>query len=680
MKTNKIILSAMMALSLGAVVTSCSDFEEVNTNPLSTGADKIKPYYSLGGSIIGAQQDPNIAERLFVINWAAAARQDGEDGYEVSVGVCSDSYSAESWSYEAKWLTKVNTAVQLAENPQGTLSAHEKEFYPNILQMARIWRVYLMSEICDNFGPVPLDGFQGVNPTFSSEKDVYYWMLSELADAIGKINLSIEPTSDEAKNDPAYGFDAAKWKAYGISMRMRLAMRLSEADPSKAQSEFEAAVAQGQGITTTDGTFRVQEYPEWSDWAGVMSRSWDWQELSATMANLTTNLGGADPVEALKTVVKSTTTTDEEGNEVSLYESHKKDAATYLGVKLDKHFEATSDNPTQQYFFDGLPTRVDPRALVYFFLPGDYNNRNKSGVVSAFTNSDGRSPQEQICFNTGSDGTSEEEVARVDATYAWNGLPAGWYNDDLISTNGIVKGSQTCGNRGYSGTYPALADDYRDSNNQRVFFGPWETYFLLAEAAERGWNVGTTGEAAYYNGIKASFEYNGLGDLYDAYIASEDYNRVGTSVKWSHTTEPTATEMKYIDGYTKAEMTTTYNYPNPNNILYAGKKLNDHLTKIITQAYIANTPWLPLENWSNHRRLGLPFFEIPAVSSSLTYMPAWTRTSCQGAQKTDYFYQRMTYPSSLQSSDAAGYRQAVSLLKGNSDSSLTPLWWAIGGH
>ncbi len=679
MKTNKTILSAMMALALGAVVTSCSDFEEVNTDPLSTGADKIKPYYSLGASIIGAQQDPNIAERLFVINWAAAARQDGEDGYDVSVGRCSDSFSGESWTYEARWLTRVNTAVQLAEDPQGTLTAHEKEFYPNVLQMARIWRVYLMSELTDNFGPVPLDGFQGVNPTFSSEKDVYYWMLEELADAVGKINLTVEPTSDEAKNDPAYGFDAAKWKAYGISMRMRLAMRLSEADPAKAQSEFEAAVAQGQGITTTDGTFRVQEYPGWDDWTGVMSRSWDWQELSATMANLTTNLGGADPREALKTVVKSTTATDEDGNDVGRYDARMKDAGTYLGVKLEDHWENTTDNPTQQYFFDALPTKVDPRALVYYFLPGDYTNRTKSGVVSAFTNEDGRSPQVQICYKAEDDG-SETELARVDATFAWNGLTAGWTKDDKTTTNGIVNGSQTCGNRGYSGTYPALADDYRDSNNQRVFFGPWETYFLLAEAAVRGWNVNTTGEAAYYAGIKASFEYNGLADLYDAYIASNDYNRVGTSVNWNHTTEPTTTQMTFVDGYTKKTDTTPYEYPNANNILYAGHKLNDHLTKIITQAYIANTPWLPLENWSNHRRLGLPFFEIPAASASLTYMPNWTTKSHEGAQKPDYFYQRMTYPSTLQSSDAAGYRQACSLLKGGNDSSLTPLWWAIGGH
>lgn len=121
-----------------------------------------------------------------------------------------------------------------------------------------------------------------------------------------------------------------------------------------------------------------------------------------------------------------------------------------------------------------------------------------------------------------------------------------------------------------------------------MFFGPWETYFLKAEAALRGWNVGTSAENAYNNGIKASFEYHGLGSLYDSYIVSEGYNRVGTSVKWSHTTEPQSTEMDFMDGYTKTMGKMTYNYPNPNNILYPGKKLNDGLTKIITQLYIAN--------------------------------------------------------------------------------------------
>uniref|UniRef100_UPI004025EFD3 hypothetical protein n=1 Tax=Prevotella sp. TaxID=59823 RepID=UPI004025EFD3 len=57
-----------------------------------------------------------------------------------------------------------------------------------------------------------LNGFHGVNPEFSSEKDVYYWMLAELADAVSNINTEVAPNDDEKKNDPVFAFDAAKWK------------------------------------------------------------------------------------------------------------------------------------------------------------------------------------------------------------------------------------------------------------------------------------------------------------------------------------------------------------------------------------------------------------------------------------------------------------------------------------
>lgn len=656
MKRHKLLLASLAFLSMG-VVSSCDDFDDINKNPISVGGDQVKPYYSLSKSIIGAQMNPDIAERMFVIYWSAISRQDGEDGYGLSTGYSNADFNNAAFSNESNWLTSCNTAIMLHEGLDlNTLGEHEKAFFPNVYQMARIWRAYLLAEFSDNFGPAPINGFQGVTPTFSSVKDVYYYILGELADAVSKLDTSIEPTDSEAKSDPAFGFNAAKWKAYGISLRMRLAMRLSECDPDKAKSEFEAAVAQGEGITTKEGAFAVQEYDGWDDWTGVMSRSWNRQHLSVTLSNITTNFGGAKAVDALKTVVK----------DPAVYNARIKDASTYIGVRLNQHFTANSDNPTKQLFFDALPEHVDPRVMNYFFLPGDYKNRNVTGHIGLFENS--RFPHKLIY----TDKDNAEKKYELDATYAWSGLPAGVW-DDESTVNGIGA------NNNHIGTIPALADDYRKSNNKRVFFGPWETYFLKAEAALRGWNAGTTAEQAYYAGIKASLDYYGLGDLYDSYINSESYNRVGTSVKWSHTAEPQPTEMDYMDGYTKTMGKMTYNYPNPNNILYPGKKLNDGLTKIITQLYIANMPWLPQENWSNHRRLGLPFFEIPGATKTLVDMPGWALDSYTRPQTTDLYVQRFRYPASLPNADAEGYKKAVELL-GGPDNVYTPIWWAIGGH
>ena len=120
MKTNKLIMSAMMALTLGGVMTSCNDFDDINNSPLTTGGDKIKPYYSLLSSIKGAQMDPYIGERLFVIEWAAAARQDGEDGYNTSIGKTNDGWYGDAFRYISNWMRDANTCIRLIEEPQGT--------------------------------------------------------------------------------------------------------------------------------------------------------------------------------------------------------------------------------------------------------------------------------------------------------------------------------------------------------------------------------------------------------------------------------------------------------------------------------------------------------------------------------------------------------------------------------
>ena len=59
----------------------------------------------------------------------------------------------------------------------------------------------------------------------------------------------------------------------------------------------------------------------------------------------------------------------------------------------------------------------------------------------------------------------------------------------------------------------------------------------------------------------------------------------------------------------KEQKTVTYEYPTASKTLY-GKALNDHLTKNYHSKFIAQTPYLVLEMWSDFRRLGLPFLRF----------------------------------------------------------------------
>ena len=102
---------------------------------------------------------------------------------------------------------------------------------------------------------------------------------------------------------------------------------------------------------------------------------------------------------------------------------------------------------------------------------------------------------------------------------------------------------------------------------------------------------------------------------------------------------------------------------------------NDQLTKIITQKYITQVPWTHLEAWNDHRRLGLPFFENPAVENPLPNLPGLTQATMM-TNRVNFFPQRLRYPSSLKNSSPKGYAEAVGLL-GGPDEVLTPLSWAL---
>lgn len=643
-------------LGFCAGLVSCSDFDEVNTNPTAAGEEYVKPQYALNNSIGQAQMNPGTAERIVVYNWASAARICGEMSF-LNVGRYSDDYTSSYYYPDLSASIKNATlAITAVENQleAATTTAHEKEFFPNVKQFARIWRAYLISEFVDNFGPYPIESFLGENPVFNSEKDDYEFILKELKEAAATINTSVLPVEAEGKCDPFDNvkYDPVKWQKYANSLRMRLAMRLSNIDKATAQAEFEDA-AKGNKILTADDMFAVKENDGWDVFSGVYTRSFDDQVLSSTVANLLTNLGG----------IKVT----EQRSDLASYVK----PANYLGIKYDRHYVANTDNPTKQYWLDGMPENLDPRALKIFCLPDDENAEN---YIDKYND---RTAKDFVLYTVDENGNpipnkDNPGEIKIDATRCWNGYPAGsrggWsptlaYNQ--LVTNGYGPGC----------TLPMLGKDYCKGKS-RIFFAAWETYFLLAEASLYGWNTGTTAKEAYENGIKASFEYFGVSEYVNDYLNSTNYNRVGTSVKFDHTTEPTAEQMTYVDGYSKEQKTVTYEYPTASKTLY-GKALNDHLTKIITQKFIAQTPYLVLEMWSDFRRLGLPFFEIPANESSMTgsdMVNVWNPNSWKDGQKWEFYPQRMRYPSSLENADPEGYKQAVELL-GGSDNIITPLWW-----
>lgn len=625
---------ACLPLAVSAIMSGCSKFEEVNEDPYLVTEDQVQVEYFINNAIIGSQMDPHIAERIFVLYWKTAGRQ--QFGGGISSGGYNDGWSSDYYGggYGGGWLNAISTGIQVAEAQ--IAAGNVKAYTNNLLQICRIWRVYLMSELADTFGPIPINAFQGKNPEFVDLKTVYYHLLEELADASPKLDLGA--AKPDAKFDQAYGFDYAKWQKFANSLRLRLAMRLSEVDAPKAKAEFEAAAALPL-LTNMSETFQIQEKPGWDALTGVMTREWNYFQMSATYNNLVKGLGGVRSMDQLAA------------------DKHPfiKDA-DYIGLRLTNHFTQMTNDPVAGYWLDGLPYAIDPRAYKTYVIPGDFNNPDFNAYPS--WDQTAKTTQRNLLD------ASNNVVKTLDAHYTWNAPVNGDWGQ---------KGARNQ-IRAFNGAIPRHPHKFRNSSSKRIFFAPWETHFLLAEGAVRNWATPMSGKAAYEAGIDASFEYFGVSSFAAAYKASTDYNNCGTSVSWDHVTEPPANRtVDYVDGYTSTPGTTTVVYPS-NTLYQNGTVKNDRLTKIITQKFIAQNPWLPLETWNDHRRLGLPFFENPAIENPLVNMPALNSGNFM-TSNVRFFPQRVRYPSSLAASNPAGYQQAVGFL-GGEDAVLTPLWWA----
>lgn len=132
----------------------------------------------------------------------------------------------------------------------------------NINSVLRIYRVYLMSIITDTYGDAPFSeaglGFlEGkFNPKYDKQEDIYNAFFLELEDAINKI----DPTKDKVTGDLIYAGDVTKWQQLANSLRLRFAMRISNVNPTKAQTEFENALAANGGVITDASSDALIKY------------------------------------------------------------------------------------------------------------------------------------------------------------------------------------------------------------------------------------------------------------------------------------------------------------------------------------------------------------------------------------------------------------------------------------
>lgn len=171
-----------------------------------------------------------------------------------------------------------------------------------------------------------------------------------------------------------------------------------------------------------------------------------------------------------------------------------------------------------------------------------------------------------------------------------------------------------------------------------------ESYFLRAEGAIRGWNMGGNAKDFYEQGIMASFKANGVSGA-EVYINNA-----------------TATPVAYVDPKNPAN-----NAPPLSSITIKweeGATMEQKLERIITQKWIAMFPEGE-EAWSEFRRTGYPKLYPVIVNNSRGDIP------------NGEFIKRITYPTSITNASAAATAEAVTKYLDGKDKLFTPIWWDV---
>lgn len=198
----------------------------------------------------------------------------------------------------------------------------------------------------------------------------------------------------------------------------------------------------------------------------------------------------------------------------------------------------------------------------------------------------------------------------------------------------------------YAGAYTSNLN-IDQSTTPIVWMTAAEGFFLRAEAALRGWNMGGTARAFYEAGIRASFSENDVvgDDQYIADASSVPARYVDRTGGGNNAAAPSAITIAWDD---QADFETS-------------------LERIITQKWIAIYPD-GCEAWAEFRRTGYPCL-LPVVNND-----------SQGLVDTRLQVRRCPFPVQEYNTNLAAVQAAVQLLSGEAldggqDNGGTRLWW-----
>lgn len=281
---------AVAAAGLLAVVSGCDDgLTEVNQNPNAPDQATAEQLFSNAAESAVSRAFGSGLHMDLTALWAqhyAEFLYTSEDAFEVSDG-----------SFDTHWTNFYAGPLQDLEE---VIAKGEATDRPNVAAIGTIMQSWTFQVVTDLWGDIGYsevlqgrDPETGNTPALDPQQQVYNGMLAELASAQAALDPG-GPGFTSASADLIYGGDVEQWRRFANSLRLRMAMRLSEVDEATASAEIAVALAAGVFESNADnavlGYFddEVNVHPLYG-----YQRSRDDHGISATMVDTLKSL--SDP-------------------------------------------------------------------------------------------------------------------------------------------------------------------------------------------------------------------------------------------------------------------------------------------------------------------------------------------------------------------------------------------------
>ncbi len=273
----KNILGMVLACTGLMMNTSCSDFEEINKNPLYPD----KEMETMDG-VLNSAYLPSLEKQVIPVP-LKSDNTDLTNAYQIAVNLTGDSWAGYFSPRDNKWSEAENTTtfffieswvnliyehgitnifapwIQLkninmsGENPN-------REMYA----LAQIAKIMGLHRTTDQFGPIPYTqvGSGSFTVEYDSQESVYRSFFTELDEAVTILHDFYVKGNTQVPlaSDIVYEGDVAKWIRLANSLMLRLAIRVRFADEALAKTYAEKAVANPLGvIETVDGIAKMEK-------------------------------------------------------------------------------------------------------------------------------------------------------------------------------------------------------------------------------------------------------------------------------------------------------------------------------------------------------------------------------------------------------------------------------------